>query len=198
MSEIDVIAPTSVEVTLSSGTTVELEELRLRQFLRLLRIITEGTPDTVLVGGLQSLAEDGGKFAANLLMLVMLGIPNAEDAVVNFLLSMVRPKGLIGGLNGKPRSKMTKQETERDNAKFDVIDRELANPTLEDTIILIEKIFEQSAKDFEALGKRLAAMMKVAEKAGMLKTAQTSSASNSSEESPEESTSSAQSMDGEN
>lgn len=168
MSEIEAIDPKVTTLTLSGGAVVELEELRLRQFLRLLRIVTEGTPVPSLVGGLESLTNDNGEFGANFLLLVMLGVPNAEDAVVNFLLSMVRPAGLAGGPGGKPASKMTKQEIERDHAKIDAIEAELRNPTLEDAISIIEATFVKSAEDFKVLGKRLASMLEVARKAGMV------------------------------
>lgn len=173
----------SSDFELADGTIVELEELRLRQFLRLLRIVTVGAPTEMLAEGIGKLADDEGQFGANLLMLIMLGIPHAEVQVVDFLLSMVRPKGLVGGPDGKPQSRMTKQEIERDKAAYDALIKKLENPSLEDTLIIIEKVFKGAATDFRALGKRLAAMWKVAEKAGMLK----SQESNSSTTQPVES-----------
>lgn len=169
MSDASVVLSETGEVELSDGTVVLLEELRLRQFLRLLRIVTEGTPPSMLVDGLATLGQDEGGFGANLMLLVMLGIPNAEDAVVDFIASMIRPKGLVGGPDGKPKSALTKQEIERDRAAYDELARKIENPHLEDVVILVEAIFRQSAGDFEALGKRLAAMFAVAQKTGMLK-----------------------------
>lgn len=169
MSDASVVLSEAGEVELSDGTVVLLEELRLRQFLRLLRIVTDGTPPSMLVDGLATLGQDEGNFGANLMLLVMLGIPNAEDAVINFIASMVRPKGLVSGPGGKPRSALTKQEVERDNAAYESLAAKLENPHLEDVIILIEAIFRRSAGDFEALGKRLAAMFEVAQKTGLLK-----------------------------
>lgn len=168
MSDSEVIETGPELVELSDGSNVLLEELKLRQFLRLLRIVTEGTPPGALANGLETLSADDGNFGANLLVMVMLGIPNAEDAVINFLASMVRPVGLVGGPGGKPRSKMTKQELERDEAAYADLEEKLQNPDLEDTLILIEAIFKRSASDFGALGKRLASMFEVAKKTGIL------------------------------
>src|ERR1051325_7998633 len=106
-SEIDALDPVPERVTLISGTVVELESLRSRQFFKFLRIITIGALPALRDGKLFSTdAVDEGEFASRLIAAMVMAVPNAEDETIEWLMSMVRPVGMIRG------RRVNKQEEE--------------------------------------------------------------------------------------
>jgi hypothetical protein len=149
--ETERLDPQPTPYRLESGTEIDLEPLKLRQFLRLLRIVTRGAADS-----LENITfdfEDSQAFMQTFLGLVIFSIPEAENEAVDFIQSMVKPKGLTG-------------DPKKDIPKFEALHNELDNPELEDVITIIELIFKRESEDLRALGKRLGSMMKVAEKMG--------------------------------
>src|SRR4051812_16887233 len=88
--DIEVIIDEGDVVSLSTGTQVLIQPLKSRQFFKLLRIVTHGA------GGLLMNMNFSGddspeQFAAKLLAIVGYAIPDAEDEVIDFLNSMVKP-----------------------------------------------------------------------------------------------------------
>jgi hypothetical protein len=193
MNELDTLDAVPETITLSTGTVVQFEALKARQFFKLLRIVTHsatgmlGQIDNLFSGSAQDAA---GRFAAMLLM----SIPDAIDETVEFLFSMVKPAGLID------RPKLDKVQQQHNQALWDNLVKDLSNPELEDLVDLVEAIFKREADDLAALGKKLQKLLGLAQKTGQLKpqdnTSQTSQDQNSSEDSPEPSISSVQSTDG--
>lgn len=193
MNELDTLDTVPETLTLSTGTVVQFEALKARQFFKLLRIVTHSA--TGMLGQIDGLfngsgQDAAGRFAAMLLM----SIPDAIDETVEFLFSMVKPAHLID------RPKLDKVQQQHNQALWDAIVKDLSNPELEDLIDLVEAIFKREADDLAALGKKLQKLLGLAQKTGQLKpqenTSQISQDQNSSEDSPEPSISSAQNTAG--
>lgn len=180
-SELDVLDPVPDVVTLTGGLVVEVEELRTRQFFRLLRILTRGAGPLMADF---SLDVDDDEFGAKMMALVIMAVPEAEDETIDFLNSMVRPAGLVAN----PRTPGEKQANEE---KWVALRLSMDNPELDDTVTLIEAVIRREAKDIQSLGKRIQSMMEVAEKTGQIP-----SPTNSSAGSAEPSTSSQPNTDG--
>lgn len=190
MSELRALDPVPETVTLGSGTVVHLEPLRSRQFFKFLRIVTHGALPIAGRGGLFEGDPSVEEFVGRLVSLVVLSIPDAEDETIDFIHSMCKPAGLIEG------RRLSKQDQERNAALWAALDEELDNPELDDLVSIIEAIVRREAEDIQALGKRLMAMFRLAQKTGQLDsrtsspTHQSSPAASSSEDSPEASISS--------
>lgn len=187
-NELDALDPVPEAVKLSTGTVVQLESLRARQFFKFLRIITHGAVPNMRDFSILRMDGDTSaeEFAVRLVSLLALSIPDAEDEAIEFLRSMSKPAGLIEG-----RRALNKQDQERNAELWAQLDDDLENPELDDLITLIEAIVRREAEDIQALGKRLGAMLNLAEKTGQIPSqSPTSPEANSSGDSPEASTSS--------
>lgn len=195
MAELDALDPIPSKITLGSGTTVILESLKARQFFKFLRIITHGAMPLMQDMSIFDLDPntDTQAFAGRLLSVMVLSIPDAEDETLDFILSMCKPEGLIEG------RKVSKADSERNAALWTDLALELDNPELDDLVTIIEAVVKRESADIQALGKRLASLLNLAEKTGQLKSRRRSSPKKtaaSSEVSPEPSTSSPASTDG--
>lgn len=150
---------TPKKLQLKSGIEFDVEPLKLRQFLALLRIMTRGAAGIYAMGAGASLTSgnlDGEAFARELLTMVVFAIPEAEDETVEFAKSIVRP------------AKLTGNKTVDDELR-QLLSAELDNPELEDLVSIIEVVVNREGNDLKALGKRLGGMMKVADKIGATK-----------------------------
>jgi hypothetical protein len=187
MSELDALDPLPQELKLSSGFAIELERLKARQFFKLLRIVTKGALPQLSNAGLFN-ADDisEAEFTARLVGVILVAIPEAEDETIEFIRSMAVPAGLITG------RKLNKQDEERNLGLWLQFDDELDNPELDDLLTILEAIVQREASDIRALGKRLGAMFKMAQKTGQVPSSPSPSTSTnpSSEDSPEASISS--------
>jgi hypothetical protein len=148
-------------VTLESGTEVRLLPLKARQFFKLLRIVTHGA------GGMLFNVKFSGddtpeEFGAKLVAVLGIAIPDADEEVFDFLMSMVEPVGFKSGRN------LSKAEKEKNEELKDLIFDELSNPELGDMVTLIEVIVQREAEDLQALGKRLMALFSLAQKTGQV------------------------------
>lgn len=195
MSELDALDPIPEQIKLESGAVIVLESLRARQFFKLLRIVTHGAMPILQDMSVLRMDPnaDATEFAQKLLSLLVLSIPDAEDETIDFIRAMCKPLGLIEG------RKLNKQDAERNSALWSELDLQLENPELGDMVTIIEAIIRRESADIQALGKRLAAMMSMAEKTGQLSNRNPSSTtkiSTSSAGSPEPSISSPASTDG--
>jgi hypothetical protein len=165
-SELDRIDPQPREVKLSTGFSVELARLRTRQFFRLLRILTHGAGPALTQAQLNFDGE-ASEFAARLLTLVVMSIPDAEEETIRFLASMTRPVGVVD----KPATQLTKQEAAANKALWDQFGEEMHNPDLTDLLDLTEAIIEQESPELQALGKKLRTMFALFQKTGQDKEA---------------------------
>jgi hypothetical protein len=147
-NDVDALAAEPSDLTLVSGTVVEVQRLRTRQLFKLMKIVTRGASAALEDMELPGADADTSDFTVKLLGAVIASIPEAEEETIEFLLSMVLPKGTIH----KPRSKA---DLAHNRAIFDELTDELYNPEIEDTINLLTHIIETEAEDMQRLGKQL-------------------------------------------
>lgn len=160
-TELRPLMPESEQVKLTGDVVAEIQDLKLRQFLAMLRIITRGSLPMLADGSFFATAqEDPDEFAKRLLSVLVLSIPDAEDETVAFLRSLVRPVGLIEG------RRLDKHDTERNTFLTAQLDAVMDNPELDDMVSILEVVVRREAADIQALGKRLAGMFRVAVKTG--------------------------------
>jgi hypothetical protein len=160
-SELDRLDPQPVTAKLTTGLEVDLVRLRTRQFFRLLRVLTHGAGPAMMKAGLDFKA-GAEQFTGQLLVLVAMSIPDAEQEAIAFLQSMCRPSGLTD----KPESQLTRQQREDNETLWARFNTDLFNPELDDLLDLIEAIVRQEAPELQALGKRLQVMMKMFQATG--------------------------------
>lgn len=149
--EIDRLDPQPTEMRLLSGLEFDLEPLRLRQFLRLLRIVSRGAADVLDSTSLDF--ENPQAFVQTFLGLVLFSIPEAEEETIEFLKSIIKVRNETGN-------------PDKDSITYGELLSALDNPELEDTLTIVQALIEREAEDIRALGKRLGAMFKVAQKMG--------------------------------
>lgn len=147
------LSDTAQTLKLSSGSTVRIRPMKLREFLKMLRIITRG--GSAIMSTMDLNFEDTDDFVQSLLAVVMFSIPEAEQETVDFITAMCEPDRLTG------------------NAKDDAYARqmlalELDNPELEDMTNVLAVIVRSEGRDLQALGKRLRTMFDVAKKMGLV------------------------------
>lgn len=135
---------------------VFVEKLRTRQLFKFIKIITTGAGPALadLSIGADSNAED---LTQQLLAILLISIPDAEQESIDFLRSMVKPVGLI-----EPEKSKTDRQVnvEKYTELFSLLD----NPEPEDTIALLVKIVRDEAPNMMALGKQIAALLPSAAK----------------------------------
>jgi hypothetical protein len=148
-------------MSLQSGMEVQVTRLKTRQFFRLLKVLTHGAGQALIQTSLNFNA-DPGEFSSKLLMLVMFSIPDAEQEAIDFVQSMVRPKGL----QDAPFATLTDAQKEENQALWKKLGDELFNPELDDLVNICELVVKQESGDIQALGKRLAGLLKLAQKTG--------------------------------
>ena len=153
-----ILAPPD-RVTLESGTVVLLNQLRTRESLALIRIITHGAQTSVMNIRLDP-DEPTDAFVTKLVMLLGLAIPDAEDETIGFIRSVVTPVGLV------PGRMLSKADRERNAARVEALAEELDNPSLGDLVTIVEAVAVREAPEIQALGKRLASMWRVIRGAG--------------------------------
>lgn len=140
-------------LSLSTGLEVELRPLKLREFLKLLRIITRG--GAALLPNMTLDFNDPESFGAELIALILFSVPEAPDEVSDFLATICKPTGLSGN-------------ADNDNVLIGKLIDTFDNPELEDVIEVVTRLVQTESKDLAALGKRLQGMLKVAQKVGAL------------------------------
>ena|ERR1041384_1770159 len=160
-TDADVIVDDGELVALESGTQLILQPLKARQFFKLLRIITHGAGGMLL--NVKFSADDSPEeFGGKLMALIGFAIPDAEDEVMDFILSMVRPA------KEKEGRGLTKGELAENKRLYDELIEELYNPELGDLITILEAIVKRESSDLQALGKRLMQMFDLAKKTGQV------------------------------
>lgn len=156
VDDVETLAPEPTQLELSSGTVIEIERLKTRQLFRFLKILTVGAG-----AALADLKIDGesdpADLAQELVALLLVSIPDAEDEAMDFVRSMVKPLGLVA-------PERSKNDRVANVAKYEELYLELDNPEIEDTIAILEKVIRTEAPNMLALGKRLAALLPSAAK----------------------------------
>jgi len=189
VDELTALDPVPDVLTLADGRQVRVVPLHTRQVFKLFRIIAAGAG--AAIGGLRlDPDEDTGVFLEKFAVAVLTALPEAEQQTIDFLQSMVEPVGLR-----KSRAP-NRADREHDEALWQALFEHFDNPPPEDTVTLIEAIVRRDGADLQALGKRLAAMFRLAQRMGAAPTSTASPDPNSSERSPEPTISSPASTDG--
>lgn len=142
---------------LSTGFEIEYEELRARQFFKMLRILTRGAGPLMAEYPIDFNAS-GEELGQQLVVLLVMAIPEAEDEAIEFLKSMTKPAGLENARDDAARK--------RNIDKYNQLDIELDNPELEDLIDVITDIVQRESADLSGLGKRLRSLFSLAQKTG--------------------------------
>lgn len=150
-SETEIISgETTDTVTLSNGLEVDINRLKTRETMKLLRILTRGAGYALSTF---NLTDGEQEFAEQLMVAVVFAIPEAENETIEFIQAMASPSKLIMGA----KSKAEKEINEELVTKYD---EALTNPELEDLIVILEKVVQNEAPHIEALGKRIGLLMK--------------------------------------
>ena len=143
-------------ITLVSGHKVDIVPLKLRETMKLLKIVTRGAGGVLeqTMGGLD--LEDPVAFAQTFGALILFSIPEAEDEAVEFIQSMVLPAGFAELPN------------EEKIEQLNLLAVELANPELDDVVTIVERVVRRESEDIRNLGKRVTQAFKMARKVGDL------------------------------
>lgn len=153
-SETDVLNPEAVAeggpITLTNGLTIEVNRLKTRETMKLLKIITRGAGYALTTLDLSGESED---FAQSLILSIALAIPEAEDETIDFVRALVAPVGLVKN----PKSKAEKEVNE---GIFTQLEEALENPELDDLIEILTAVVQAEAPHIQALGKRLGLLLK--------------------------------------
>jgi hypothetical protein len=91
---------------------------------------------------------DQETFGTQVVALIVMSIPEAENETLEWLNAMVRP----AHLHPTPR---TPNERADNEAKYAELADALANPELEDTITIVEAVIRNERDNLASLGKRL-------------------------------------------
>lgn len=151
--EIDRLDPLPEKLRLKNDIEFTVNPLRLRQFLALIRILTRGASPFLAGGGLT--ARDPEEFARQLLMLLLLAIPESEEETIEFVKTIAAPV-----LTSNP---------EIDAKIQDEFDASLNDPELEDIVLIFQALVQNEAEDLRSLGNRLRSMMSTVSRMGLLK-----------------------------
>jgi hypothetical protein len=152
----EILASEAEPLTLSSGVRVNVERLKTRQTMSLLKIITRGAGAAMADLSFDE-STTTADFTGKLLGAIVMSIPEAEDETMEFLGKMTSPVGLIEGARSAP-------EKEINSGLYEALAKEMYNPELEDLVAIVEVIVTNEAPHMLALGKRLALLLKVQKK----------------------------------
>lgn len=133
--------------TLSDGSVVLIKPLNLKEFLVMMRIITRGA--AVAFNGGISINPDSPTFVQDFVSLFIFAVAEAEYEAAEFLRVMVYPS----------------EDNDENNQKLDVL---MSNPSLEDTLTIINYIIAKNAPNIKSLGKRLGTLTQLAQKVGAM------------------------------
>jgi hypothetical protein len=152
-------------LTLTTGKVVEVLPLKTREMMKLLKIVTRGAGAVLeqLMGELD--LSDPAAFAQTLGALIIMSIPEAENEVIEFVQSIVRPYGW-DDLAAADRKDAVEQ--------LSVLMAELHNPELDDLISIVERVIRRESEDIRNLGKRIGTAFKLGQKVGLVKPVATS------------------------
>jgi hypothetical protein len=151
-NDVDALSPESDSITLESGFVVRVERLKTRGMFKLLKVVTRGGGPILMQMPLDF--DDQENFIKQFLAVVVMAVPEAEDEAIEFIASMVTPEGY------DPKAK-TKDAKKQNEDLFARLAEELDDPSILDTIAILTKIVTNEAGDIAAVGKNLAATLKI-------------------------------------
>ena len=151
-NDVEALSPSPDTVTLESGLVVRVERLRTRGMFKLLKVVTRGGGPILMQMPLDF--NDTEAFVQQFLAVVMMAVPEAEDEAIDFIRSMVTPAEF-------DENAKTKAAQQKNKELIEELVHELEDPEIGDTLEIIMKIVQNEASDIAALGKRLAATLKV-------------------------------------
>lgn len=151
-NDVEALAPSPDTVTLESGLVVRVERLRTRGMFKLLKVVTRGGGPILMQMPLDF--NDTEAFVQQFLAVVMMAVPEAEDEAIDFIRAMVTPAEF-------DENAKTKAAQQRNRDLIEELVKELEDPEIGDTLEIIMKIVQNEASDIAALGKRLAATLKI-------------------------------------
>lgn len=151
-NDVDALTPKSDLVTLESGFVVRVERLKTRGMFKLLKVVTRGGGPILMQMPLDF--EDTENFMKQFLAVIMMAVPEAEDEAIEFIQSMVVPADY------DPKAKSKEAQKKNEEALQRLYD-EFVDPEIGDTLDIITNIVQNEAADIAALGKRLAATLKI-------------------------------------
>lgn len=161
-TDIDTLTSEPTPVTLVSGTQVNVERLKTRALMSLLKILTRGAAEA-LPNLSFSDGVTGTEFAGQLLGAVILAIPEAEDETIEFVNRMVTPVGVVQG------NRLSKADAEANVALQMQVNEELYDPEIEDLITIVTRIVEVESPHILALGKRLGVLLQAQQTSAVAK-----------------------------
>jgi hypothetical protein len=143
---------------LESGRLINLNPLKMRELLKLMRIITRGAAPMLGTLFQSHNLDNPDRFAEQLLALLIFAIPEAEDETIDFLRAMVKA----------PEPWLDPPHNKRPNPDYADFLIELNNPDPLDFITIFEEIITREKDDLASLGKRLTAVAKMMVKTGQM------------------------------
>lgn len=149
--DVEALSPEPDLVTLESGFVVRVERLKTRGMFKLLKIVTRGAGPILMQMPLDF--NDQEAFVQQLLAVVVMAVPEAEDEAIEFLRAMVTPAEYDA-------TAKTKEAKARNEALFEHLAEELDDPQPGDTVAILSNIIANEASNIQALGKQLAAILK--------------------------------------
>ncbi len=155
-ADIDAIEAVPTPLTLESGLPIKVLRIRTLATLALLRILARGAGETLLQ--YVSRDTDAEEFTGALLGAVVFSVPEQPQETLEFVRLLVEP----ANLNTQPSNP---GDFAYNQEQRDLLAAELADPSIEDMITIVEQIVHLEAPHVLALGKRLAALFPTALKA---------------------------------
>lgn len=149
-TETEILDPVPSTYTMADGFVVSIEPLKTRQFFRLVRIFTQGASIAASGGDISSIFSGNGEaVGSQLIGLAIVAIPEAEDASLDFLRSMVAPADLRTG------TRLSQEDEDHNDREWAKVDAALFNPSPVDTLGLIKVIIQREKDSLASLGKQL-------------------------------------------
>lgn len=137
---------------LASGDFVILNDLKLKGFLAMLKIVTRGA---ALALSEVRLNVNDEAFGESLMTLFLFAIPEAEAEAADFLRVMIRPAGPFEDQDARQQAEAS-------------LDAQMMDPDLEDVFTIIGLVIRNEGSDLRRLGKRLTSAMAFAQKTGQV------------------------------
>lgn len=149
----DIILSEPVPLTLSNGLEIEVERLRTRALMSLLKILTYGAGEALLnLRVTDDTSEED--FTGALLGAIIFAIPEAENETIEFINRMVVPAGL--------RATKTKEDIAHNVALDAQLRDALSDPDLTDLFLIVSEIVKREAPHIRALGKQISVLFPMA------------------------------------
>jgi hypothetical protein len=158
-TDMGAILGTAEVFKLESGMAVRLRPLASLEIFALLGIITAGLGPAMAQMRLDP-DEEERTFIARMVGMTISALPNAGKEAVAFLRMMVEPADLV---RAAPGARLHPQDKARNDKLRGELDELMVNPDPMDMISIIEAIWYTNAGDLQALGKRLAAMVRLSQ-----------------------------------